>query len=478
MMMTPVGDDAATIAAVSSPFGEGAIALLRVSGPEALRVAGRVCRLRSGREVGEMAPRSVHRARFEDPAGRTLDDGLITVYRAPHSYTGEDLVELSCHGGLLVTRRVLDALLAAGARPAEPGEFTRRAFLHGKLDLTQAEAVMDVIRAGTDLALRAAEEQLAGRLGQRVEALRKDLLGLVAHVEAFIDFPEEGIDPDTGAALLARADGILAGLDALLATADQGRILREGVRTVIYGEPNVGKSSLLNALVGHERAIVSEIPGTTRDTIEEFLNVRGLPLRLVDTAGLREETADAVEREGVARTRATLARADLALHVVDASQVKAEGGRWKSEGPENAAAAEVLVLNKTDLGVHPSWRQMVNAQSSPSSALRPPPSALVTVSCRTGEGLSDLADAIFQKVTGGAVVWNDAAPAVNARHANCLRRAREALAAGRALLAAGESPEFAAVDLRAALDAVGEVVGGTDTENILGEIFATFCIGK
>ena len=461
-MWSPADTD--TVAAVSSPFGEGAVALLRVSGPEALTVAANVCRLRTpGREVRELPPRVAHRARFVDMMDQMLDDGLVTVCRAPASYTGEDLVELTCHGGLLVTRRVLDALLAAGARPAEPGEFTRRAFVNGKMDLTQAEAVMDVIRAGTDLSLRAAEEQLAGRLGQRVEALRGDLLGLVAHVEAWIDFPEEGIDPDTGAALLARCDGILAHLDALLATADQGRILRDGVRTVIYGEPNVGKSSLLNALVGHERAIVSEIPGTTRDTIEEFLNVRGLPLRLVDTAGLRESD-DAVERQGIARTRATLARADLALQVVDASQPPPVVATEDPEPPP-LAPASLLVLNKMDLGVDERWRDERY-------------DAAVYVSCRTGGGVDELADAIFQRVTGGAVAWNDAAPAVNARHANCLRRAREALSAGRALLAAGESPEFAALDLREALTAVGEVVGGADTESILGEIFATFCIGK
>ncbi len=448
-----------TIAAVATPFGEGAIAMLRLSGSHALAIAGRVCRVAGG-ELANLPPRKLHRARLLSPDGAVLDDVLVSVYRAPASYTGEDVVEITCHGGILVTRRVLDALLAAGARAAEPGEFTQSAFLNGQMDLTQAEAVMDLITAQTDLALRAASEQLAGRLGQRVSGLREDLLSLVAHIEAYIDFPDEDIDPDTGAALLTRCDGLLAALDALLATAGQGRILREGVRTVIYGEPNVGKSSLLNALVGHERAIVSEMPGTTRDTVEEFINVRGLPLRLIDTAGLRE-TDDPVENAGIARTKDTLARADLALRVVDASQPPPATMDALIPG----AATEILVLNKIDLGVAPAW-------------VTHPHTAAVRVSCRTGEGLDELADAVYERVTGGQLAWNPSAAAINARHQRCLARARESLASARAALAAHTSPEFVALDLRAALDAVGEVVGGVDTEEILGKIFSTFCIGK
>ena len=449
-----------TIAAVATPFGEGAIAMLRLSGPAALGIAGRVCRVARGGLAGLRA-RRLHRAHFLSPDGSVLDDVLVSVYRAPASYTGEDLVEITCHGGILVTRRVLDALLVAGARAAEPGEFTQRAFLNGKMDLTQAEAVMDLIGAQTDLALRAASEQLAGRLGQRVNGLREDLLSLVANVEAYIDFPDEDIDPDTGAALLARFDAVLAALDTLLATAGQGRILREGVRTVIYGEPNVGKSSLLNALVGHERAIVSEIPGTTRDTVEEFINLRGLPLRLVDTAGLRD-TADPIENAGIARTRDTLARADLALRLVDASRPPLPLADTLTVP---GAATEILVLNKIDLGIAPAWTAEKHL-------------AAVRVSCRTGEGMDALATAVYERVTGGQLAWNPTAAAINARHQRCLARARESLSIARAALAAGTSPEFVALDLRGALDAVGEVVGGVDTEEILGKIFSTFCIGK
>ena len=450
-----------TIAAVATPFGEGAIAMLRLSGPAALEIAGRVCTMAgaANRRPADLPPRRSYRATLLGADGHALDEVLVSVYRAPASYTGENLVEITCHGGILVTRHALDALLSAGERPAAPGEFTQRAFLNGKLDLTQAEAVMDLIGAQTDLALRAASEQLAGRLGQRVGALREELLSLVAHVEAYIDFPDEEIDPDTGATLLGRFDGVLATLDALLATAGQGRILREGVRTVIYGEPNVGKSSLLNALVGHERAIVSETPGTTRDTVEEFINVRGLPLRLIDTAGLRE-TADPVENAGIARTRETLARADLALRLVDGSQPPS-----KSDLTEPSAAAQLLILNKTDLGTDPTW-QAADARTA------------IRISCRTGEGMDTLANAIHERVTGGQLAWDPSGAAINARHQHCLQRARESMQAARVALAAGTSPEFVALDLRAALDAVGEVIGGVDTEEILGRIFSTFCIGK
>ena len=450
-----------TIAAIATPFGEGAVALLRLSGPGALVVADRVC-------AGESKPsgfpaRRQRLARLRDETGRTVDEVLISVHRAPASYTGEDVVEISCHGGILITRRVLDLLLAAGARSAEPGEFTQRAFLHGKMDLTQAEAVMDVIRAQSDLALRAAGDQLAGRLGRRIGELREELLSLVAHVEAFIDFPDEDIDPDTGKALAGRMEAAHGALEALLATAGQGRILREGVRTVIYGEPNVGKSSLLNALVGHDRAIVSETPGTTRDTIEEFISVRGLPLRLIDTAGLRE-SADPLENAGMAHTRRTLARADLALHLVDANRPPAAVGT-PDAAPEIAAALEILVLNKTDLGVHLHWENGTHPHA-------------VRISCRTGEGIDALEEAVYRRVTSGEATWSDAALAINARHQDCLQRARVALDAARQALGATVSPEFIALDLRAALDAVGEVVGGADTEEILGKIFGTFCIGK
>jgi tRNA modification GTPase len=437
-----------TIAAISTPFGEGAIALLRLSGPQALEIAMAI--YRGKKPVAKLASRVQHFGAIYD-GGRKLDEVLLTIFRAPHSYTGEDVVEIACHGGVLVTRRILEALLEAGARSAEPGEFTQRAYLHHKMDLTQAEAVMDLISAQTDLAMRAASEQLQGRLGEHIRALRETVIDLLANVEAFIDFPDEDIDPDTGERLLLKLQAAIDEMEALLATADRGKVLREGVRTVIYGAPNVGKSSLLNLLLGHERAIVSARPGTTRDVIEETINLGGLPIRLIDTAGVRESD-DEIEREGMKRTWQELSRADLALHVFDASQPPAE----------NANGTVLTVLNKSDLGEHPGWHDV----------------EAVRISCLKGEGIDALTEAIVERVTGGTAAHRDWSLAINARHADCLRRARNFAEAARIALVDGMSSEFVAEELRSALDAVGEVVGKVESDEILGKIFSTFCIGK
>nr|MDQ6939936.1 tRNA uridine-5-carboxymethylaminomethyl(34) synthesis GTPase MnmE [Verrucomicrobiota bacterium] len=299
-----------TIAAISTPVGEGAIALVRISGADAIAIADRI--FRGTKKPSEFATHVQHLG--EILAGeRVVDQVMLSVHRAPQSYTGEDLVEISCHGGIVVSAQVLEACLTSGARAARGGEFTERAYLNGKMDLTQAEAVIDLIRAQTDLALRSATEQLEGKLGAAIRMIRDAIVDLLAHVEAAIDFPEEGISPDTEEKLRARLAQICEKIDALLATEQRGRILREGVRVVIYGATNAGKSSLLNRLLGYDRAIVSHIPGTTRDTIEEVINLRGVPVRLLDTAGVRE-TSDELERAGLERTEKSLGAADLILH--------------------------------------------------------------------------------------------------------------------------------------------------------------------
>lgn len=438
-----------TIAAISTPIGEGALAVIRLSGPEALTVIAKVFRS----AVSLCAPRRVVYGEIHDAAGK-VDEVLVTYFRAPNSYTGEDVVEISCHGGVLVTRRVLDLLLMAGTRMANPGEFTQRAFLNGKMDLTQAEAVMDLIRAQTELALRAANEQLAGHLGSELTEIRELLLTAAAHVEAYIDFPDEQIDPDTGKALVERILALENRLDRLLATADQGRVLRHGLRTVIYGAPNVGKSSLLNLLLGYDRAIVSEVPGTTRDTIEEVINVRGIPVRLIDTAGARE-SSDLLESEGIRRTRQQVEQADLVIQVMDGSLPPTD---LKLHDDRNS----VLLLNKCDLGIHPHWREFDGVQFS----------------CKERIGLEDLNQAIWDRVIGEKVKLADVRVAINARHQACLQNAKQLLEAGRRSLQDGKSPEFVSIELRGALDAVGEVIGKLDTEDLLGKIFNEFCIGK
>lgn len=443
-----------TIAALSSPSGTGAVALLRVSGPDAATVAAGVFK------GPALRPRRALFGEIRDAAGRRIDEVLLTYFAGPASYTGEDTVEISCHGGVLVTRRVLERLLQAGARPAGPGEFTQRAFLNGKLDLTQAEAVMDVISAQTDRALQAAHRQLDGALGRTILALREELLGIVAHVEAYIDFPEEDIDPDTGAALRARMQALTARLDQLLATADQGRLLREGVRTVLAGAPNAGKSSLLNRLLGFERAIVSDQPGTTRDTIEEVINLQGFPLRLVDTAGLREGTADVIEQAGMARTQSQLSGADLILEVVDASQPPPA---TRLDLPGAPRHRHVLVLHKSDLPGHPGWEGTTGG---------------VPVSSHTGAGLEALSARMVEAITEGGTAFEQTEVAVNARHQACLERARNAMEAAMAEFSKGASVEFVALDLRLALEALGDIVGRVDVEDVLGAIFSQFCIGK
>ena len=439
-----------TIAAISTPVGEGAIAVLRVSGSEAKAIVSRIfCACTS---VGEWEARRLYLGEITNENGK-IDQVLATYFRAPNSYTGQDLIEISCHGGILVTRQILGLLLRHGARSAEPGEFTQRAFLNGKMDLTQAEAVMDVIHAQTELALRAANEQLAGRLGSELRDLQDALLTTLAHVEAYIDFPDEQIDPDTGTALSERLGNIAMRLQRLLGTAEQGRILRHGLRTVIYGEPNVGKSSLLNLLLGYDRAIVSEIAGTTRDTIEDTINFHGIPVRLIDTAGARE-SRDRLEQEGIRRTHIALEQADLILHLVDASGPRTE--------KIHSDQKRLLILNKVDLGVHPDWK---SAQG-------------IRFSCKTDFGREALENEIRDRVMGGEVSLQDSHIAISARHQACLRQAEQAVKKANQGIAQNELPELVAVDLRSALDEIGDVVGKHDTEDLLGKIFSEFCIGK
>ncbi len=451
-----------TICAVSTPPGEGGIGIIRISGKEAVTIASRVFKLRNYENLDTVPTHTLHYGHVVDFAtGESVDEALASVMRAPASYTREDVVELNCHGGMMPLRRTMKLLIEAGARQAEPGEFTKRAFLNGRIDLAQAEAVMDIIRSKTELSHRSANEQLLGGLSAEVSSLREQLLSLLASVEAGIDFPEEGIETATGKPLAEEVLRVGDGVDRLLSSFAFGRILRDGFATAIVGRPNVGKSSLLNALLKQDRAIVTDMPGTTRDVLEEYLNVSGVPLKILDTAGIRH-SHDLAEKEGVRRSLAAIQSADLVLLVLDGSQdLTVEDRRVLDEIKGKTAIA---VLNKADLPV------VIGRFDDPMTR--------VSLSCRTGIGLAELRQAIFEKVMRGTTSSREHSWAVNQRHQTALEQAKLSLAKAREAVDSGLSPEFIAVDLREALDSLGLIIGATHTEDILERIFSDFCIGK
>lgn len=454
-----------TIAAIATAPGEAAIGVIRVSGPAALAIAARLFHPAAPRSLEALPSHTVHLGQIRDPeTGQPVDQVLLTLFRAPRSYTGEDVVEISAHGGPVPLRRILALCLAQGARLAEPGEFTCRAFLHGKLDLAQAEAVMDVVSARTERGLDVALGQLEGRLSALVRAARDAVLPLVAHLEATLDFPEE-VPEMPRAAVAERIADARASVERLLAGAQAGRLYREGARVVIVGRPNVGKSSLLNALLREERAIVTAIPGTTRDVIEEGANIHGVPLRAIDTAGIRQ-TDDPIEAIGVQRTLDQFAAADLVLAVFDASQALEEDDRRLLERVRGRRV--LLVANKCDLPRRADLTLLTESL---------PGVPLVCVSAREGTGLPALEEQVAEMLLGG---WRgQEAPLVaSARHQAALTAARAALQQAAATLDAGLPLELATTDLRAALDALGQVTGESVSDALLADIFGRFCIGK
>jgi tRNA modification GTPase len=462
-MQSSTVDSNDVITALATPVGEAGLAVVRLSGADAFRVADRVFQP-MGRSSCKPSVADSHTIHYGHVIheGEVVDEVLISVMRAPRTFTREDVVELTCHGGMLASKAVLDATLAAGARMAEPGEFTRRAFLNGRIDLAQAEAIADLIHARTQRALTAANEQLAGKLSQRINQLRDQLVATLAHVEAHIDFPDEDIAPDTKSKLIQRLDDAVTFMRELLARSDEGQILRRGIRAAIIGRPNAGKSSLLNQLLGHERAIVSTIPGTTRDTIEEMANIRGVPVVFIDTAGMRE-SMDEIEAEGIRRSHASLERAELVIHVIDGStpmddrdSVQLLG--WKSK-------KHIVVVNKCDL---PRQLEMPTD----------PTYRVVHVSCTTGEGIDALRDEIRNLCWSGGVSADNLQLMINSRHQDALRRAAEATQKSVQALRGGVSLDLMAIDLHIGVDAIGEIVGKTTTEDILDSIFSQFCIGK
>lgn len=456
--------DAGTIAAIATPPGAGGIGIIRISGSDAQGLLNRLFRPHRDR------PLISHRLTYGwivDPAGQPLDEVMAVFMAAPHSYTREDVVEIQCHSSYLILQQILGLVLAEGALPAEPGEFTKRAFLNGRLDLTRAEAVIDLLQAQTSQGLQIAISQLRGTLQVLVEAVRQELLTVRALLEVAIDFPDDDLEIINPALLLADlAAKVIAPLEELLRAADRGRIYREGISVVILGRPNVGKSSLLNSLLKVERAIVTEIPGTTRDTIEDFLNIKGMLVRIVDTAGIREN-AEAVEELGIQRARRQQEGADLVLLVLDgAAGVQDEDLALVAS---LAGRPALLVVNKIDL--------CAKLDLSAIGALAPG-LPLVTVSARTGDGLGKLEEAVFATVTGGAAAEPEHHCVPNARHRRALQGALDNTRQLAAALADGLPPDLAAIEVQAALEQLGEIVGETTSDDLLDAIFSRFCLGK
>ena len=461
----PIAEDE-TIAAISTPYGESGIGIVRLSGPLSERIARRL--FKPKREFSDFRSHHFHYGEIVDPGtGRVIDETLLVLMKGPRTYTREDIVEIHCHGGYLILEKVLELVLDQGARMAQAGEFTRRAFLNGRIDLTQAEAVIDVIRAKTTAGLEIANKQLRGMFYREMMGLKERLVDHLAVIEAHIDFPEEEIEPISLREMRGNLKGMVEKLEEWIASYEEGRIFREGISCAIIGKTNVGKSSLLNVLLKEDRAIVTAVPGTTRDVIEEVVNIQGIPVRLMDTAGLRE-AVDFVEQEGMKKTRERMEDADLLLVVIDGSLdldvddleiIRKVGWRKK-----------IVVLNKTDLPPRITLEDLRERFDD---------APVVPVSALRGEGIEELKASIYGTLIHREVRTSpDHVIVANLRHKMALARAKEDLSNAVVRLDEGSSLEFVAFEIRSVLDALGELVGETASEDVLNRIFEQFCIGK
>ncbi|WP_102335211.1 tRNA uridine-5-carboxymethylaminomethyl(34) synthesis GTPase MnmE [Salimicrobium jeotgali] len=457
--------DTDTIAAISTPTGEGAIAIVRLSGDDAV---SRANELFKGKDLTTVDSHTMHYGKLLDPeTGEIAEEVMASVMRAPKTFTREDIVEINCHGGLVSVNRVLEIVLAQGARLAEPGEFTKRAFLNGRIDLSQAEAVMDLIRAKTDRAMNVALKQMDGRLSGLIQNLRQKLLETLAQVEVNIDYPEyDDVEEMTNDIMQEKTEEVRDEIENLLQTAKQGKILREGLATAIIGRPNVGKSSLMNTLVHENKAIVTEVPGTTRDVIEEYVNVRGVPLRLVDTAGIRE-TEDIVERIGVERSRQVLTEADLILLVLN------YGDELTEEDVKLFEAARdmnmIVLLNKTDLD------QKIDIERVKELAGDNP---VISTSLIQEEGIDQLENAISSTFFEGEIDSGDMTYVSNVRHVQLLKQSKQALEDAREGMEMGVPIDVVQIDVTRTWELLGEIVGDTVGESLIDELFSQFCLGK
>ncbi|PAB00325.1 tRNA uridine-5-carboxymethylaminomethyl(34) synthesis GTPase MnmE [Enterococcus canintestini] len=456
-----------TIAAISTPPGEGAISIVRLSGDDAVKIANEVYRSGS-KQLSDVDSHTIHYGHIFDPATeKMVDEVMVSVMRAPKTFTREDVIEINCHGGIVVVNQILQLLLRQGARLAEPGEFTKRAFLNGRVDLSQAEAVMDLIRAKTDKAMNLALNQLDGNLSSLIRSLRQEILETLAQVEVNIDYPEyDDVEELTTRLLLEKANQVQGQINQLLLTAQQGKILREGLSTAIIGRPNVGKSSLLNHLLAEEKAIVTDVAGTTRDVIEEYVNVRGVPLKLIDTAGIRD-TEDIVEKIGVERSRKALQEADLILLVLNQSEALTEADLELLALTQDTK--RIILLNKTDL---PAKLEQEKLQTVAGDT------PIFAVSVLQNEGLDQLEQAIADLFFAGQTGEKDASYISNTRHIALLEKASQALGDVVAGIEAGMPVDLVQIDMTRCWDFLGEIVGDSVQDELITQLFSQFCLGK
>lgn len=454
-----------TIAAISTPLGEGGIAIIRVSGDEAIQEVERI--FRSKTKLSEMASHTIQYGYIVDPdTQERIEEVLVTLMRGPRSYTTEDVVEINTHGGVVSMRRVMELLLKQRIRVAEPGEFTKRAFLNGRIDLSQAEAVMDLIRSKSDRAFDVAMKQAQGHLSTRIKDLRQTLIETLAHIEVNIDYPEHDVEEMTSAYIQDQCGSVIQAIDRLLKTASEGKILREGIVTAIIGRPNVGKSSLLNALAQDNKAIVTDIPGTTRDVIEEMITINGIPLRLLDTAGMRE-TSDIVERIGVERSRTALQDADLILFVLNNNEPLHDDEREILR--EITGRQVIVIVNKMDL---PN-RLDLNELEAMSQGI-----PIVKMSAMLQEGIDALEHGISDLFFTGKIESQDVTYVSNVRHIGLLHQAKKSLTDAVEAAQSGIPIDLIQIDVRTAWEQLGEIIGDAVGESLIDQIFSQFCLGK
>ncbi|KRL89358.1 tRNA modification GTPase TrmE [Lactobacillus kalixensis DSM 16043] len=452
-----------TISAISTPIGEGGISIVRTSGEDAIKIVNEIFK---GADLSKVPTHTVHYGHIVDPAtGKTIDEVMATVFRAPKTFTREDIVEISCHGGIVVTNHILQLILAQGARMADPGEFTKRAFVNGRIDLTQAESVMDIIRAKTDKARQVAVGQLEGGLMHKVKAMRQEILDTLANVEVNIDYPEYDADQVTAKQMADTSKDVISQIDKLLKTAQEGTILRNGLATAIVGQPNVGKSSLLNYLTQSDKAIVTDVAGTTRDTLEEYVSVKGVPLKLIDTAGIHK-TDDKVEQIGVERSQAALKKADLVLLLIDGSQALSDEDKVLIKATQDKK--RIIILNKLDLGQKITVDELKEKTGS----------EVISTSILQEKNLDELEDLIKKLFFSGIENSNDQIMVTNQRQSGLLAKAKRELEDVVQAVNDDIPVDIAQIDFNGAWDTLGEITGDSAPDELINTLFSQFCLGK